>query len=200
MTATTPATNRPYYVVDSPYEVARWRPLVNWVLFIPHAIILSGLQALAGAVAFVYWVMLLFTGKLHRELYGMMVLYERYNARASGFLMGFSEQYPPFEFRPGGTDSDAYRPVTLDVPEPAPTGSRKLAANFLLAIPHYVVLFVFGIGAFAVAIAAWFAVLFTGRWPVGMRGFLVRYANYYYRVWTYATMATTTYPRFGLGA
>lgn len=187
-----------YYVVDSPYEVARWRPLVNWVLYIPHAIILYGLQALAGVVAFVYWLVLLFTGKLNRQLFGMMVLYERYNARASGFLVGFSEEYPPFEFRTGGADNSAYRPVTLNLPEPPESGSRKLALNFLLAIPHYVVLVVFGIGAAIVAISAWFAVLFTGRWPEGMRRYLVRFTNYYYRVWLYATMVETTYPKFGL--
>jgi hypothetical protein len=90
--------------------------------------------------------------------------------------------------------------VRLDLPEPPETGSRRLALNFLLAIPHYFVLAVFGIGAFFVAVAAWFAVLFTGRWPEGMRNYLVRFSNYYYRVWLYATMVTTDYPRFGLDA
>lgn len=198
MTATIPAPGHDYYAVDSPYEVARWRPLVHWLLFIPHAVILHGLRALAGVVAVIYWFVLLFTGKLNRDLFGMMVLYERYSARATGYLVGFSENYPPFDFRTGGTDNDAYRPVTLNLPEPPETGSRKLALNFLLAIPHYIVLVVFGIGAFFVAAAAWFAVLFTGRWPEGMRGFLVRFNNYYYRVWLYATMVTTEYPKFGL--
>ena len=200
MNATIATPDQEYYVVDSPYEVARWRPLVNWLLFIPHAIVLYGLRVLAGVVGFVYWLVLLFTGNLNRSLYGMMVLYERYNARASGFLVGFSEEYPPFDFRTGGDDNDAYRPVTLNLPEPPETGSRMLALNFLLAIPHYIVIAVIGIGVFFVAIAGWFAVLFTGRWPEGMRRFLVRFSNYYYRVWLYATMVTAEYPRFGLPA
>lgn len=198
MTATTTTPGNQHYVVDSPYEVARWRPLVNWLLFIPHAIILHGLRALAGVVGLVYWLMLIFTGKLHRNLYGMMVLYERYSARATGFLVGFSEIYPPFEFGAGGTDDRSYPAIRLQLPEPPETGSRKLALNFLLAIPHYVVIAVFGIGAVVMAIAAWFAVLFTGRWPRGMREFLVRFNNYYYRVWLYATMVETEYPKFGL--
>ena len=152
------------------------------------------------AVGFIYWLVLLFTGKLNRDLYGMMVLHERYNARASGFLLGFSEVYPPFNFKTGGADNDAYSAVTLNLPEPPETGSRKLALNFLLAIPHYIVLAIIGIGAFFVAIAAWFAVLFTGSWPEGMRGFLVRFGNYYFRVWLYATMVETEYPKFGLSA
>jgi len=49
-------------------------------------------------------------------------------------------------------------------------------------------------------LAGWFAVLFTGAWPDGMRRFLVRYSNYYYRVWSFVVMAEPDYPRFGLGA
>lgn len=200
MSATVPVDRRDFYVVDAPHEVARWRPLVHWLLFIPHAVILYGLRALAGVVALVYWLILLFTGKLDRNLFGIMVLYERYSARATGFLVGFSERFPPFDFRTGGEDNDAYLPVTLNVPEPPETASRKLALNFLLAIPHYVALFVYFVAAFAVAVGGWFAVLFTGRWPVGMRRFLVRVNNYYYRVWLYAAMVTKEYPAFGITA
>ncbi len=192
----TPHTD--YYVVDSPVEVARWRPFVHWLLFIPHAVILYGLRALACVVALMYWLVLVFTGRLDRNLFGVMALYERYNARATGFLLGFSEESPPFDFRMGGADNDAYSPITLNLPEPAETGSRRLALNVLLAIPHYVVLAVFAVAAIVAAVIAWFAVLFTGRWPQGLRTFLIRVNNYYYRVWLYATMVEPRYPEFGL--
>ncbi len=71
---------------------------MNWVFYIPHAIILYGLQILARVVFLVYRVMFVFTGKLHPGLYGVIAMNERYNARASGFLVGFSETYPPFDF------------------------------------------------------------------------------------------------------
>ena len=190
--------DRHYLVVDSPYELARWRPLVNWVLFIPHAVVIYGLQVLAQAVFVVYWVMLIVTGKLHPSLYGVMVMYERYNMRATGFLYGYSELYPPFDFDTSAGGNAAYPPVRLalpDVPEPV---SRKAALNVLLAIPHYVVLFVYFLGAAVVAIVGWFAVLFTGAWPRGMRDFLVRVSNYSFRVWAYVTMVDNAYPKFGL--
>lgn len=187
-----------YFVVDSPYEIARWRPLVQWLLFIPHAVISYALRSLACVVALMYWLVLLFTGRLDRGLYGMMALYERYDSRATGYLVGFSETFPPFDFRAGGADNEAYTPVRLNLPEPPATGSRKLALNVLLAIPHYVVLFLYAIAAVVVAVIGWFAVLFTGRWPQGMRDFLVRVSNYHYRVWLYATMVHTAYPKFGL--
>ena len=68
----------------------------------------------------------------------------------------------------------------------------------LKAIPHYVVLMVFLVGAALVAVVGWFAVVFTGAWPHGLRAFLVRVSNYQYRIWTYVTMVDNAYPTFGL--
>jgi hypothetical protein len=200
MNQTTVDGHQPYLIVESPYEVARWRPLVNWVLYIPHAIILYGLQIFARMVFLVYWVMFIFTGTLHPGLYGMMALYERYNARAGGFLVGFSELYPPFDFGTGPHDNNAYAPIRLTLPAVPQSPSRWAALNFLKAIPHYIVLLVFFIGAAVVAVIGWFAVLFTGAWPKGMRDFLVRVNNYQFRVWTYVAMVENDYPKFGLPA
>jgi hypothetical protein len=200
MSQVTVDSRQPYLVVDSPYEVARWRPLVNIVLYIPHAIIANALQALSGAVFLVYWVMFLFTGTLHPGLYSLMVMYERYEARATGFLVGFSELYPPFDFGTGPQDNNAYAPIRLTLPAVPESVPRSAALNVLKAIPHYIVLMVFFVGAAVVAVIGWFAVLFTGAWPQGMRGFLVRVSNYGYRIWTYVTMVENDYPKFGLPA
>jgi hypothetical protein len=190
--------NKPYLVVDSPYEVARWRPLVNWVLYIPHAIILGALQALSGVVFFIYWLTLIFTGTLHPGMYSVMAMYERYNARSGGFLLGYTETYAPFDFDANPSDNGAYPPIRLELPEVASNARRSDALNVFLAIPHYFVMIFYFIGAGAVGMVGWFAVLFTGKWPTGMRDFLVRVSNYYYRVWTYATMVHGDYPKFGL--
>ena len=63
---------------------------------------------------------------------------------------------------------------------------------------HYFMLMIYFIGAAVVAVIAWFAVLFTGTWPQGMRRLLVRVSNYQYRIWSYVTMVDNTYPKFGL--
>ncbi len=191
-------SGQPYLVVDSPYELARWRPLLNWVLYIPHAIVLYALQMLSRAVCLIYWLMLIFTGKLHPGMFGVLAMYERYNARAGGFLIGYSETYPPFDFSTDTDDNDAYPPVRFAVPAVPESVPRSAALNVILAIPHYIVLMVFFIAAGVVAVVGWFAVLFTGAWPQGMRDFLVRVSNYYYRVWTYITMVENDYPKFGL--
>ncbi len=187
-----------YLVVDSPYELPRWRPLVNWVLYIPHAIILYALQILARAVFLIYWLVLIFTGKLNSGLYSMMAMYERYNARATGFLVGWSQTYAPFEFTTDPSDNNSYPAVRLNLPAVPESVSRSAALNVLKAIPHYILLMIYFIGAAVVAIISWFAVLFTGVWPQGMRAFLVRVSNYQYRIWTYVTMVDNDYPKFGL--
>ncbi len=200
MSDTPISTGGTYLVVESPYEVARWRPLVNWLLYIPHGIILYALQILSRAVFLIYWLMLIFTGQLHPGMYGVMAMYERYSARATGFLLGFSETYAPFDFATGPVDNNAYPPVRLNLPEVPGSVPRSAALNVFKAIPHYIVLMVFAIGAAAVAIVGWFAVLFTGAWPPNMRGFLVRVSNYYFRVWAYIAMVENDYPKFGLPA
>ena len=197
MNNATVGSYQPYLVVDSPYQLARWRPLVNWVLYIPHAIILNALQVLARVVFLVYWLMLIFTGKLHPGLYGVMAMYERYGSRAGGFLIGYSETYPPFDFNTDTVDNNAYPSVRLALPPVPESVPRSAALNVFKAIPHYIVLIFYVIGAAVVAVIGWFAVLFTGAWPQGMRDFLVRVGNYYYRVWTYVTMVENAYPKFG---
>ena len=198
MTAPEAAAGRTYLTVDSPHEVANWRPLVHWVLYIPHAIVLSVLQFVAEVLFVIYWLIVLITGKPNRGLFSMLVMYERYNARAGGFLVGYTEVYPPFEFDSEGADNGVYPPVRLDLPEPPEAVSRAKVLNIFLAIPHYIVLMVFGIAAGLALLVAWFAVLFTGRWPEGLRAFVIRVSNYYYRVWTYAVMVDNEYPKFGL--
>jgi hypothetical protein len=200
MSATMSADHQPYVVVDSPHEVANWRPLVHWLLFVPHGIILNALRLVSNVVFIVYWFIVLFTRKPHPGLYGVMAMYERYNTRATGFLFGYSEIYAPFDFDTGTSDNGAYPPVRLNLPAPPAEVPRVKVLNFLLAIPHYIVVAIIGIAAVVVAVIGWFAVLFTGRWPAGMRAFLVRFANYYYRVWTYVAMVENDYPKFGLPA
>lgn len=193
-----PARRGQYLVVDSPYEVARWRPLVNFILTIPHMAIASALGRAANIAFLVYWLAFLFTGKLNNGLYSLMTMSERYSTRASGFLVGWSDTYPPFDFTPGPDDNGGYPPITLGLPRQPEPPPRGAALNVFKAIPHYIVIFLYAIAAVIVAVLAWFAVLVTGAWPRSMRDFLVRFSNYYYRVWCYVAMVEVDYPRFGL--
>ena len=97
--------------------------------------------------------------------------------------------------------TDERQSVHLDVPSPDATQlNRGLPlVKWFLAIPHYIVLAVLYIGAFFAVIAAWFAILFTGRFPRGLFDYLVGVGRWTNRVTAYAFMlATDAYPPFRL--
>lgn len=71
--------------------------------------------------------------------------------------------------------------------------------RWLLAIPHYIVLYLWGIVAGVVVIAAWFALVFTARYPRGMYDFVAGYLRYSTRVYAYANLGVDPYPPFAGG-
>ena len=71
--------------------------------------------------------------------------------------------------------------------------------KWFLAIPHFIVLFFLAIGAFFVVIVAWFAILFTGRYPKGLFDYVVGVGRWGLRVYAYAfLLVTDRYPPFSL--
>jgi Domain of unknown function (DUF4389) len=73
--------------------------------------------------------------------------------------------------------------------------------KWLLAIPHYIVLFVLSIVTFFAVLISWFAILFTGRYPYVLFDFVVGFFRWQKRVTAYAILLVTdTYPPFRLGA
>ena len=70
--------------------------------------------------------------------------------------------------------------------------------KWLLLIPHVIALFFVGIGAVLVAIFGFFAVLFTGRWPLGAFEYMVGTFRWGYRVSAYFHLMTDAYPPFSL--
>jgi hypothetical protein len=70
--------------------------------------------------------------------------------------------------------------------------------KWLLLLPHYIVLTVLGLVAFFAIVAAWFAVLFTGRYPRGLFDFLVGVQRWGMRVYAYLYLMVDPYPPFTL--
>ena len=69
----------------------------------------------------------------------------------------------------------------------------------VLAIPHYVVLFFYAIGAAIAVFFSWFAIVITGRYPAGLYAFNAGFLRYSSRVSAYVLLLTDTYPPFGGG-
>jgi len=98
--------------------------------------------------------------------------------------------------------TDEQQAVHLTLPEPdARTDLNRWLplVKWFLAIPHYVVLFFLWIGAVIAVIAAWFAILFTGRYPRGLFDYVVGVGRWHNRVIAYALiLLTDDYPPFRL--
>jgi hypothetical protein len=117
----------------------------------------------------------------------------RFFARIYAYLLLLDDRYP---------STDDEQAVHLEVPYP--DAERDLnrwlpLVKWLLAIPHYIALVFLWIGAVFVTIYAWFAILFTGRYPQGAFDFVVGVARWQARVAGYATLLVTDrYPPFSL--
>jgi hypothetical protein len=69
--------------------------------------------------------------------------------------------------------------------------------RLLLAIPHFIVIMVWGIVMYVVEIIAWLVIVFTGGLPAGMYSFIARFLLYTTQTYAYITLLTDVYPEFG---
>ena len=182
--------------VDSPPEIDRWRALAQWIMAIPHLIIASAMEYVSGALAVVSWFVILFTGKLPAGLANLQVMILRYSTRAEIYAGFLHDQYPPFEFsmtpeEPGGTPVD----VVIE-PELENRNRLTVGLRILWAIPAIFYLLVIAIVGILCWILAFFAVLFTGRWPDGLRDWVMKMMRVGLRLNAYVLLLTDEYPPF----
>jgi hypothetical protein len=183
--------------VDSPEVVARWRPFVHWLLAIPHLIVLYALNMVAGVCAFVSWFVILFTGSQPAGLVNVQVMVLRYTQRVVTYVLFLREDYPPFSFDTVPADPGDDPRVRVDAtPELTERNRLTVFFRYLLVLPQAIVLAFLGIGLWVVSWIAAFVVLFTGRWPEGMRDFVVGVLRWALRVSAYQYLITDEYPPF----
>jgi hypothetical protein len=183
--------------LDAPLEVARWRPLVHWLLAIPHIIVMQILGYVQFVLVIVAWFAILFTGNIPAGLFNAMAMIMRYQWRTYSYMYFMREPYPPFEFDARNIDPES-DPARFSVAYPERLSRLLIFVKWLLVIPHFIALIFVFIAGFFVGIAAFFAVLFTGRWPEGMRRFLIGATRWSMRVNAYMFLMTDVYPPFSL--
>ena len=117
----------------------------------------------------------------------------RFGMRVGAYLALLTDGYP------STTDEQSVH-LELDYPDVERDLNRWLPlVKWLLAIPHYIVLAFLAIGAILAILIAWFAVLFTGRYPRGLFDYVVGVARWALRVQAYAILLLTDrYPPFSL--
>jgi hypothetical protein len=137
--------------------------------------------------------MILFRQKYPRWWFDWNLERLRFTNRVGIYLALMNDRYP-------STDEQQSVRLDFDYPDARQDLNRWLPiVKWFLAIPHYVVLFFLYIGAVFAVIAAWFVILFTGRYPRGIFDYVEGVARWHNRVVGYAfILVTDHYPPFRL--
>jgi hypothetical protein len=150
----------------------------------------------SGAVAMISWFVILLTGALPSELANLQIMILRYTTRVETYAGFLYVEYPPYDFsmsdvEPGGS------PVDLSV-EPVLVDRDRLTVGlrFIWAIPAVVYALLIAIVGIICWILAFFAVLFTGRWPDGLRSWVMKMLRVSVRTNAYVMLLTDEYPPF----
>lgn len=182
---------------DRGLDVDRWRPIVNWLLAIPQIIIVYVLSLVERALAILSFFLVLFTTEIPEPILNFRVMTYRYQWRVLSYIGFMRNEYPPFSFN-SVTADDGIDPATFTIDPPGAMQRWAPLYKWILAIPHYFVLAFLGIAAFFAWIIAFFAVIFTGSFPQGLRDFFVGLMRWSFRVNAYVLFMTDEYPPFSL--
>jgi len=137
--------------------------------------------------------MILFRNKYPRWWFDWNLELQRLTSRVGVYALLMNDRYPSTDDQQSVQLDYAYPDVDRDL------GRGMPLVKWLLAIPHYVVLFFLHIGVLFAAIIAWFAILFTGRYPRVLFDYIEGVLRWHNRVVGYAfALVTDRYPPFRL--
>jgi hypothetical protein len=199
--------------IDYPEKLDRLTTFFRVIWIIPIAIILSLLSATgsevvvsqtgqqvvrtSGGITSGLWLatvlMILFRVRYPRWWFDFARELTRFGARVAVYLGLLTDRYP-------STVEEQSVHLEIDYPDVERDLNRWLPlVKWLLAIPHYIVLIVLWLFAIVAVVIAWFAILFTGRYPRGLFDFVVGVGRWSLRVGAYAfLLVTDRYPPFSL--
>lgn len=199
--------------IDYPEELDRVTTFFRVIWVIPILIILSLITAtgnetvvtetgeelsrsgggIGGGLFLATMLMIVFRERYPRWWFDFARELARFSARVGAYLALLTDRYP-------STVDEQSVHLDIDYPDVEQGLNRWLPlVKWLLAIPHYLVLAVLFIGAILAVVIAWFAILFTGRYPRGLFDYVVGVGRWSLRVQAYAfLLVTDRYPPFSL--
>lgn len=151
------------------------------------------LGVVAGLGAVIAWFAIVFTGRHPQGLWDLAAFYMRWRVRAVAYTALLRDEYPPF--------GEGVYPVRFEVQPPSgPRDRVRVGFRIFLALPQLLAVWALGLAWAVSTIVAWFAILFTGRYPASLYEFGVGVLRWNTRVEAYLLLMTDTYPPFSLEA
>jgi hypothetical protein len=172
------------------------RSFFGWIyIFIPHLFVLMFVSIWYGILDFIKFWIVLFTGRIPESTYEFQKKFLQWEIRLSATMMNMRDGYPAIGT--GGSDPDAT--IEYENPESVSRGLVLVRALFgwvYVGIPHGFLLWFFGIAVSIVQFLAWWAILFTGKYPDSMFDFIMKYLRWSMRVSLYLSYYSDDYPPF----
>ncbi len=171
---------------------------IRAILVIPQVIVLIVLWLIVAVLFLVSWIPILFMGRQAGFIYQMVGGLLRLSIRTALYVTLMTGKYPPF----GPGDEHA---ITLTFDESEEQNRLwgipiiGIWARVILLIPHFIVLWVLGIGVGLIAWVSWIPVLVNGRQADAIVDYVSGVYRWSTRVGSYALLLTGTYPPFRLG-
>ena len=143
----------------------------------------------AGVLAVVSWFTILISREHIAGIRAYTTFYVRWRVRALSYLMLLQDQYPPL--------GDAVYPSSVTIVDPERARDRlSVGLRIVLAIPHFIVLVFLMTAFWMTTIAAWIAIVISGRYPKGLYEFGVGALQWLVRVEAYLLLLIDEYPPF----
>ena len=200
--------------IDYPEQLNRLTTAFRIILVIPIAIVIAILTnsgtntvenadgewvttagtSITGALFLATLLMIVFRQRYPKWWFDFALELSRFGARVSAYFALVTDVYP-------STVDEQSVHLDIDFPDDVERDLNRWLplVKWFLAIPHYIVLFFLGVGAFFAVVIAWFAILFTGRYPKGLFDYVVGVGRWSLRVYAYAfLLVTDRYPPFEL--
>jgi len=172
---------------------------IRWILCIPQFIVLALLGFAIALVAWVSWIPILVNGRQADVVMSLFGALARLQSRTTLYLALAHGVYPWFGDAPE-------HPVQVSV-DPDPGQSRLwgipfvgLVVRAIVLIPHFIVIWLLGIGAALVIWVSWIPILINGRQADAIVSYLGGVYRYALRVSGYLLLMTGEYPPFRLAA
>ena len=175
-------------VVDDDLRRNRLTVFFRLLLAIPQ-VIWIGLWSIAATIVLVIaWVAALFTGSVPEGLHAFLARFLRASTHLYSYVLLIADPWPPF----GGAEGTY--PVDLRVDPPEPQSRLTVLFRLPLAIPAFLLSYVFRVVNQLIAFLGWFYCLATGRMHEGMRDLSAWMMRYELQTYAYAFLLTGRYP------